>query len=144
MTFYFSNSQYFTATNNFSGTDNFNMTLTFSKSDCFSSTSSFTGTNSFFYTETLKPQNPIQIEIKSDETHKISTGIKIGIGIAAGTAVLAAIIVGVIFMRKRKTKIEDFNEETFEISNSKTMPLLSQNPLNDIMLEDDPFEDEFD
>lgn len=81
------------------------MTFTFSKSECFPSTSSFTGTNSFFYI--LKQQNPIEIEIKSDETHKISTGIKIGIRIAAGTAVLAAIIVGVIFMRKRKTKIEN-------------------------------------
>lgn len=79
------------------------MTFTFSKSECFPSTSSFTGTNSFFYI--IKQQNPIEIEIKSDETHKISTRIKIGIGIAAGTAVLAAIIVGVIFMRKRKTKI---------------------------------------
>lgn len=104
----------------------------------------FTHSANFEFTKTLEAKRPIVINIRSDKSNKISTGVKIGIGIIAGTAVLAIVVAGMLFLIKRNRKIEDFDEETFEINNSASTVFVSQNPLINLLENDDPFEDEFD
>lgn len=142
---FFTNSMYFTKTDHFTKSNHFSMTKTFKPSNMFSSTNDFSKSNNFSDSNTLLQKSQIVIEIDSDKAYKISTGLKIGLGVIAGTIASSLIILGIIFLlRKKSTPIEDFDEETFEINNSTSISLFSQNPLMDIMNEDDPFDDEFD
>lgn len=165
--FYFSNSKYFSETKKFSSSFYFtgsnelsNLYLTslhftsssvFSKSDVFEMSYFFTNSKkfsesfSFSFSKSLIHKSGIIIDIKQEESHHVSTGIKIGIGIAAGLAGLAGIILGIIFLRKRKlVSISDFDEETITLPNDSSFFTSMQNPLNTMLSEDDPFQDEFD
>ncbi|KAK8896648.1 hypothetical protein M9Y10_014560 [Tritrichomonas musculus] len=74
----------------------------------------------------------------------MSTGIKIGIGVSIG-AIAAIIIIGLILLRRHKIQnIPDISDETIEIVEDTTYSIVTQNPLNELMIDDDPFESEFD
>lgn len=69
--------------------------------------------------------------------------MKAWIGVAVGSAALVAIIVGWIFFRKKKyNQVEDMSEG-IEIHEDFTTSNIHNNPLINIMNDDDPFEDEF-
>ena len=152
----FTKSSYLTKSNEFTNSDPLNHSKTFFPTKVFSKSNDFLMSNNFTlslifsfsdifnYTKTFGQNNSIIIDIKSEDSNKISTGIKVGIGVAAGLAAISIVAVAIIFLRKRNTKIEDFNEETFEINNSSSIALFSKNPLRNLLDVDDPFEDEFD
>lgn len=130
----FSDSNYFTETNEFTTTNDFSMSFQFTESEKFSKSSDFSD---------FSPKNPIYIEIKEDESHGITAGMKAGIGAAAGVAALAAIVVGIIFLRRKKMVSIDNIDENIEIIEDTNSTLVNQNPLINLMSDDDPFEDEF-
>ncbi|KAK8898431.1 hypothetical protein M9Y10_000718 [Tritrichomonas musculus] len=55
------------------------------------------------------------------------------------------ILIGLILLRRHKThNIPDIADETIEIAEDTTNSIVTQNPLNELMIDDDPFESEFD
>ena len=83
------------------------------------------------------------IDIKTKDTVNKSTEIKVGIGILCGVAVLAAVIVGLILLRRKLDKKQDLDDEQIEIRDATNTSIVTQNPLMNFMNDDDPFEDEF-
>ena len=84
------------------------------------------------------------IDIKTKDTVNKSTEIKVGIGILCGVAALAAVIVGLILLRRRKLdKKQDLDDEQIEIRDATNNSIVTQNPLMNFTNDDDPFEDEF-
>ena len=146
----FSMSFQFTKSEKFSKSGDFSMSFQFTESEKFSKSSDFS--MSFQFTEKFSksgdfsefsPKNPIYIEIKEDKSHGITAGMKVGIGAAAGVAALAAIVVGIIFLRRKKMVSIDNIDENIEIIEDTNSTLVSHNPLINLMSDDDPFEDEF-
>lgn len=61
-----------------------------------------------------------------------------------GGLALAAIIVGLILLRRRKlVPVEDIDEEEIDHFEDKLGSVVTQNPLMTLMEDDDPFDDEF-
>lgn len=122
----------------------FTQSFDFTESNIFSLSKDFTDSNGFTSSQTLKEKSAVLIDIKTDESNSISTGIKIGVGFACGAAVVAAIIVGLFLLRRRKIMpVEDLNEESIDLHEDTLSAIVTQNPLNNLLSEDDPFEDEF-
>lgn len=69
--------------------------------------------------------------------------MKVGIGSAIGAISLAVIIIGIIFLRKRKFVSIEHMSEDIEIHDNTSMTTINENPLVNFMSDDDPFEDEF-
>lgn len=152
----------FTLTNNFTSSNLFTKSKSFSDSKQFSKSNQFTNsaTNNFktllptsyfslsfafSISKTLIQNSFIQIDIKQDDSHHISNGIKIGIGIAAGLVGVGLIVLGIIFFRKRKiTSLSDFDEELITVTDDSKAFTQMSNPLIGLLSDDDPFKDEFD
>lgn len=85
------------------------------------------------------------IDIKTDDTAgRLTTGAKIGIGVGVAAAALTALFVGLFILNKRRGMIiEDIDEETIDVFTDETNSIVTQNPLNNIMSDDDPFGDDF-
>ena len=134
----FTKSIYFSNSNKFTKTDNFINT------DYFTNSNNFTDSNYFTLSSTLLKKSNVLINIKTD--NKSSTaGMKIGVGISFGALGIAAIIIGLIILRRRKlTPVEDINEESVTICEDIMSSTITQNPLANMLDTDDPFEDEFD
>ena len=134
----FTKSIYFSNSNKFTKTDNFKNT------DYFTNSNNFTDSNYFTLSSTLLKKSNVLINIKTD--NKSSTaGMKIGVGISFGALGIAAIIIGLIILRRRKlTPVEDINEESVTICEDIMSSTITQNPLANMLDTDDPFEDEFD
>lgn len=67
----------------------------------------------------------------------------IGIGLTCTAVVAAAILVSVFLLRRKKLVPEEFEDETIDIFDENANSIITQNPLNNLMSDDDPFEDEF-
>ena len=163
--FFFTNSNEYTRSNYFSyslyfsNSGQFTISLIFSKSNIFSNSdeiinimpikSSFSNSfvfsfsDNFKYTQTHQQKSNIFINIKTEENQKLSTGMKVGIGSAIGAISLAVIIIGIIFLRKRKFVSIEHMSEDIEIHDITSMTTINENPLVNFMSDDDPFEDEF-
>lgn len=129
----------FTTSSVFTKTNDFTCTVQFTNSEGFTLSKNFSNSNSFM------PKSINVINIKTEDSTSISTGMKIGIGLICAGVVAVAFIVGIFLMRRRKLpSIEDINEESIGIAEDTTNSIVTQNPLNNLMSDDDPFEDEFD
>lgn len=91
---------------------------------------------------TFYRKNIVNIDIVSDKSHTISLVIRIGIGCAIGGVALAAIIVVLFLIRKRKAQYHQFDNEGIEIKPLTETQMVTQNSLAGFMSDDDPFEDD--
>lgn len=120
-------------------------TIYFSNSEDFTKSYVFSNSEIFSFSKTLIQKSLVQINIKTENNSNSNTGMKIGIGITCGALVAVFALVGLFLLRRRKLgMIEDLNEETIEITEDTANSFVHTNPLNQLMSEDDPFEDEFD
>lgn len=141
----FDSTSFFKETSKFSSSFYFTKTGLFSSSELFTESDYFTGSLHFSDSNTFGHQNTnIVINIKTDDSKKLTTPIKIGIGVACGAAALIAAIVGFLLLRRKSSNIEDIENETIEIADNTTNSFCQQNPLLSLMNDDDPFQDEFD
>ena len=138
MTEKFSTSFFFTESEVFTKSDELTCSQLFSQSLVFSLSYIFSQTKTFFI-----KTNVILISINSEKSQKISTGIMIGIGLTCTAVVAAAILVSVFLLRRKKLVPEEFEDETIDIFDENANSIITQNPLNNLMSDDDPFEDEF-
>lgn len=142
----FVQTSFFSKSGYFSESADFSNTKFFSESIDFTISSHFTDSNYYIFTstESFVHRNVI-IDIKQDESKKSNIPMKIGVGVAFGVAAIAAVIIaGIFFLRKRKlASIEDINEETINVTDDIGHSMITQNPLNTLMSDDDPFEEEF-
>ena len=83
------------------------------------------------------------IEIKIEDNKSNSDKIKIGVGVGVGVVAAAALAAGLLLLRRRKDKSSIFDNEELELHEETNDTMITTNPLNSIMDEDDPFEDEF-
>lgn len=139
----FSDSSNLGSTVYFSKSRIFTKTEEFSYSSFYSNSDEFSLSIHFSPSKTLILKNIIKVDINSDQTNNISTGMKIGIGVACGVAVLGLVVVGLFLLRRRKLNNIDLEEETVEIAEDITSSTVNQNPLVNFMSKDDPFMDEF-
>ena len=141
----FSSSFYFTKSSEFTKTEYFTCTIQFSDTNEFSESKDFSKSIDFSPSATLKDKNSVIIDIKMEDSKKGSIGMKIGIGVSIGAAALLAIIIAaIILLRRRKSSfVEDINEEIDLIDSISTNSVITQNPLMGVMVDDDPFEAEF-
>lgn len=100
--------------------------------------------NNFTVSAEFNAQSQINIKIKTEENNKISKKSIIGIGVGLGLTALAAIlIVTLLLVKKYKMTNISFEEETIEITDNKSETIFTNNLLNGMMSEDDPFSDDF-
>lgn len=149
-TFNFSNSQHFSKSEVFSKSAFFSQSKRFSSSNHFSQSNEFQCSQTFIESEsfslskTLIDKSLVVINIKKEETNNISTGVKVGIGIACAALVVTAILIGLFLLRRRKLpSIDDLDNETIEIAEDTTNSFVHANPLINLMSDDDPFDEEF-
>ena len=136
--------------NLFSKSESFSQTFFFSNSEFHSKLETFTkpntiiSSNIFTVSAEFNAQSQINIKIKTEENNKISKKSIIGIGVGLGLTALAAIlIVTLLLVKKYKMTNISFEEETIEITDNKSETIFTNNLLNGMMSEDDPFSDDF-
>lgn len=113
-------------------------------SSFFTKSNKFSESNNFTPSETLIEKSVVIINIQSDKTNKISVGMKVGIGIASGILGIALIFIGLfLLIRKKRINIPDLEEETIEIAENTNASIYIQNPLTNIISDDDPFMNDF-
>lgn len=139
----FSSSGIFTESNVFKPTFNFSNSNRFSESLELNQTSTFSNSNDFSDSQFLLPNKNVIININNNEENKISNKTKIGISVGAGAGAAAIAIAAIILLRRRKFNNVNTSDETVNIYNDFAETMVMSNPLNDIMSDDDPFEDEF-
>lgn len=136
----FSESNDFTKSAIFSQTSNFNhflQTNNFTKSD------SFTSSDHFSKSLTLIPhlQNNVTIIIPNSDSK--SHALEIGIGVGAGGVGIIGAIIGFLIWKNRKPPLNISENETYELTEDTTNSIVTENDLNRMMDEDDPFAEEF-
>lgn len=140
----FSKSGDFSKTNFFTFTYFFTKSLIFSISGNFTDSPDFSSSHNFILTKTLNQKSAIIISVKSEDSQKLSTGIKVGIGLSVAAAVSGLIAIGLFLLRRKKlASIPDLDEETIDVTEDSAKKVVTANPLISLMNDDDPFMDEF-
>lgn len=144
---YFSKTKEFSNTGEFTDSNKFSCSFTFSSSDLpkLSTQSSFFSRSiEFSQSETFIQKSAVIIDIKQDESKNISTGVKVGIALTAAAVVAGIIILSIFLLRRRRmVRSSDFGDANLEILDETDNSFVTQNPLRELMTDDDPFEDEF-